>query len=44
MGENFLVPSTQIAHDFMVHTLNMAVQVGPAIARDVAAEVWAIVA
>ena len=44
MGKNLLVPGAEVAHDLVVHAFDMAMQVRPPKACNVAARVGAIVA
>lgn len=44
VGEDLLVPGTQITHDFVMSAFDMAMEVRPAPARNVAAGIGAVVA
>lgn len=43
VGEDFLIPGTEIAHDLVVGSLDVAMEVRPAPASDLTAKVWAVV-
>lgn len=44
MGEHFLIPSAEVAHDLVVHTFDMPMQVWPAPASNVAVLIRTIIA
>lgn len=43
VGEDFLVPCAKIAHDFLMHALDMSMEVWPAQAGNVAAWIRTVV-
>lgn len=43
MGENLLVSRTKVAHDLVVHALDMSMQIWPAKTGNVTILIWAIV-
>lgn len=43
MGEDLLIPGTEVTHDLVVNALDMSMQIWPAQTGNVAILIWAIV-